>query len=248
VVKGRANVPAVFSVGGPRGSLGGLDVNEDAGAWGRYRCAIEVIVAMHLGPGRQLWVDAGATQEVESEDGLWEQAVPQVEREVRIGAAQASDEVVLESADGAFGRIGAVNTRWDELEVNVFIVEELPESSGALVVEALELGAEAGTNKPIVDGLVRDEDGGTRLVGHGLSMDGVAVEVIQDEQLVVAGAGWKDETARLVCEDLAGGVSGHARGIAEVGAFAGGVRGWEGIGNRVGIKEGQRDGRFRGWA
>jgi hypothetical protein len=218
VVKGRANVPAVLSVGGPRGSLGGLDVNEDAGAWGRDRRAIEVVVAIHLGPGRQLWVDAGATHEVESEDGLWEQSVPQMEREVRVGAAQASDEVVLESADGAFGRIGTVKTRRDELEVDVLIVEELPESSGALVVEALELGAEAGTNELIVDGLVRGEDGGTGLAGHGLSVDGVAVVVIQDEELGVAGAGGENEAARLVGEDLAGRVRGHARSIAEVGA------------------------------
>jgi hypothetical protein len=50
--------------------LVGLDVNENAGAWGRDRCAIEVIVPMHLGPGQQHWVDPGATHEVESEDGL----------------------------------------------------------------------------------------------------------------------------------------------------------------------------------
>jgi hypothetical protein len=62
-----------------------------------------------------------------------------VEREVGVGA-QASDEVILEGADGAFGRIGVVNTRRDELEVNVLIAEELLDSSRALVVETLELG------------------------------------------------------------------------------------------------------------
>jgi hypothetical protein len=33
-----------------------------------------------------------------------------VEREVRVSAAQVRDEVILEGADGAFGRIGAVKT------------------------------------------------------------------------------------------------------------------------------------------
>jgi hypothetical protein len=258
VVKGRANVPAVLSVGGPRGTLVGLDVNEHSGAWGRNRRAIEVVVAMHLGPGRQLWVEAGATHEVESEDGLWEQAVPQVEREVGVGAAQASNEVVLEGANGAFGRIGAVKTRRDELEVDVLVEEELLESSGALVVEALELGAEASANEPIVDGLVRGEDGGAGLAGHGLGVDGVAVVVIQDEELGVAGAGGEDEAARLVGEDLAGRVRGHARRIAEVGAFTRALRGWEGItgsgggvgvgGGRVNSEQRQLGGRFRGGA
>jgi hypothetical protein len=105
------------------------------------------------------------------------QTVPQVEQEVRVGAAQASDEVILEGADGAFGRIGAVKTRRDELDVDMLVAEELLESSGALVVEALELGAEPSANEPIVDGLVRGKDGGTGLAGHGLSVDGVAVRM-----------------------------------------------------------------------
>jgi hypothetical protein len=121
-----------------------------------------------------------------------------VEREVWVGAAEASNEVILEGANGALGHIGTVNTRRDEPEVNVLIMLEFLERSGALVVESLELGAETSTNELIVDSLVRGKDGGTRLVGHGLSMDGVAFVVIQDEQLVVAGAGGKDEMACLV--------------------------------------------------
>jgi hypothetical protein len=101
----------------------------------------------------------------------------------------------------------------------VLVAEEVLESSGELVVEALDLGAEASANEPVVDGLVRGKDGDTGLAGHGLSMDGVAVVVMQDEELGDAGAGGEDEVARLVGEDLAGRVHGHARSIAEVGAF-----------------------------
>jgi hypothetical protein len=98
----------------------------------------------------------------------------------------------------------------DKLEVEVLITEELLESSGALIVKALELGVEASTNKPIVDGLVHGKDGGTRLAGHGLRLDGVDAIVIQDEELGVSGAGGEDEMTGLVSEDSAGRVSGHA--------------------------------------
>jgi hypothetical protein len=132
---------------------------------------------------------------VESEEGLIEQAAPQVEREFGVGAAQASNEVIFEGVNGAFRCVGMVITWRDELEIDVLVTKELFEGSRALVVKALDLGAEASVDESIVDGLVCCEDGGTGLAGHGLSMDGVVVVVIQDEELSVAGAGWEDEAA-----------------------------------------------------
>jgi hypothetical protein len=44
---------------------------------------------------------------------------------VRIGAAEASDEVVFQSVDGTFWGIAAMDARWDELEVDVFLVHVL---------------------------------------------------------------------------------------------------------------------------
>jgi hypothetical protein len=55
----------------------------------------------------------------------------------------------------------------------------------------------------------------------------------------------------LVSEDLTGGVGGHARSIAEVGAFAGEVRGWAVISSisiHVSIEEWQLGGQFWHWA
>jgi hypothetical protein len=41
-----------------------------------------------------------------------------MDREIGVGAAESSKKVVLEGADGAFGRISTVDARWDKLEVN----------------------------------------------------------------------------------------------------------------------------------
>ena len=64
--------------------------------------------------------------------------IPQVEREVFVDAAKASNEVILEGADGAFGGIAAVDAWWGELKVNYFFAEELFQSFGAFIVETLE--------------------------------------------------------------------------------------------------------------
>jgi hypothetical protein len=60
---------------------------------------------MHLCMRRQLRIDAGATQQSKRQLGLREQFVPQMEREVFVDATQPGNEVILERADRAFGRI-----------------------------------------------------------------------------------------------------------------------------------------------
>ena len=64
--------------------------------------------------------------------------IPQVEREVFVDAAQSSNEMILEGADGAFGGIAAMNAWWGELKGNFFFAEELFQRFGAFVVETLE--------------------------------------------------------------------------------------------------------------
>ena len=66
--------------------------------------------------------------------------IPQVEREVFVDAAETSNEVIFERADGAFGGIAAVDSWWGKLKVNFFFAEELFQSFGAFIVEALEVG------------------------------------------------------------------------------------------------------------
>jgi hypothetical protein len=65
-IKGWASVPAVQSMSRPGGAVGGFFVNEDADARWRDGSAIEIVAAMELGVGGELWVEAGAAEEVES--------------------------------------------------------------------------------------------------------------------------------------------------------------------------------------
>jgi hypothetical protein len=66
--------------------------------------------------------------------------------------------VVLESSNGSLSSIASVHSRWYKLEVHIFVVEELFEKSGALIVEVLQLGAHAGLAELGVEGLVGGED------------------------------------------------------------------------------------------
>jgi hypothetical protein len=55
---------------------------------------IEIELAKDLGVGRAFWVDSRGPKQVESEDGLGDEAIPQMEREVFVGAAaEAGNEV-----------------------------------------------------------------------------------------------------------------------------------------------------------
>jgi hypothetical protein len=116
------------------------DANAGRGNWGpiKIECTVE------LGPGRQVGVEAGAAQEVESEECLGDKSIPEMKREVFVDTAEAGDEVVLEGADGTLGGVAAVDARRGKLEVDVLGTEELLEGLGAFVVKALEEGLEAG--------------------------------------------------------------------------------------------------------
>ncbi len=72
---------------------------------------------------------------------MQQELIPEMKGKVLVHAAQASNEVILESTNGSFGGIAAVNVRWDELIVHIFCGEVVLEGLGCLVVKALELGA-----------------------------------------------------------------------------------------------------------
>ena len=111
---------------------------------GSKRCFVEVELAEQLCPGRKFRIDARAADDVEAEDGLGQQMIPKVQWEVFVNAAEASDEVVFESADCAFSSIVTMHARWNKLKVHVFFVHECFEHGRAFIVEALEFRSEAG--------------------------------------------------------------------------------------------------------
>jgi hypothetical protein len=58
--------------------------------------------------GGQLGIDAGATEKIEGNEGLGEEAVPKMQGKIRVSGAETSNKVVLEGADGPFGCITTV--------------------------------------------------------------------------------------------------------------------------------------------
>ena len=91
------------------------------GSWGCQCRVVEVGCTKELCMCGQLWVDSGHSQQVEGKCGLWDQAVPEVEREVCVDAGHAGDEVVLEGADGAFCGVAAVHLWWCQLVLDVVV-------------------------------------------------------------------------------------------------------------------------------
>ena len=65
---------------------------------------------------------------------LVREAIPQVEWEVAVCAAQSCYEVVLESSYGAFGGIGTMDAGWNLLKVDPLVDHVLFEYFEALVV------------------------------------------------------------------------------------------------------------------
>jgi uncharacterized protein (UPF0548 family) len=108
VVQSRAEVPAFNSVGRPSCPNGGLFVDEDASAGRGERGAVVIERAMELGVGRECWVDARATEEIETNQSMGNETVPQVKRKIRVRTAETGNEVILERTYGAFGGVATV--------------------------------------------------------------------------------------------------------------------------------------------
>lgn len=104
-------------------------MDEDADAGGSDGGAIEIKGTVELGPGRQTRVQAGAAEQVQGEKGLRKEAIPEVKWKVLVGAAEAGDEMVLESTDCAFGGVAAMGVGRHKLKVNAFLCHELFEGT-----------------------------------------------------------------------------------------------------------------------
>lgn len=107
-----ADVPAIKAMGGPGLAGRRFFVGNDTAAWGSEGCAVVVKLATYLCMGGELGVEAGCSHHVQCDLGLWNELVPKVDWEILISAAESGDEVVLECADGSFGRVTTVHAGW----------------------------------------------------------------------------------------------------------------------------------------
>ena len=78
-----------------------------------------------MGFRRKPWIEAGGTEKVERQCIMMNEAVPEMQGEVRIATTQAGDEVILVSLDGTFGGVGAMQVRRNELEIDSGILQKL---------------------------------------------------------------------------------------------------------------------------
>ena len=109
-----------------------------------------------------------------------------MEWKVWVHTAESCHKVILPSANGFFGGIGAVEVWWDQLVVHALGVHEFFEAGRALVVKLLEDGFEA----PIGEQGVELGVGSDKLMFatglEGLGEDVVAVIVVDDHDVFVA--------------------------------------------------------------
>jgi hypothetical protein len=75
---------------------------------------------------------------------LRDEAIPQVEWEAFVEAAEGSDEVIFEGADRAFGGVATMGARGNQFESDILVVHVFFEHGRALVVKALKIGMAAG--------------------------------------------------------------------------------------------------------
>ena len=216
----RANIPAVNAGGRPGAALAGFLVDDNVGAKRGKRVFVVVVGAMKLGPGREVGVEPRGAQEVQSEDSLWKQQAPIVERELGVTATKTGNEVVLESLDGSLGSIPAVDVGRGELVGNVFRLEVGFEDCGALVVQGLKAWATAGADECVVEFGIAGLDDFGFATGKGLNSNVVAVIVVEKEQVVVAFAGGEREAASEISIAATGGRAIKHSSKKEVGALA----------------------------
>jgi hypothetical protein len=84
----------------------------------------------------------------------------------------------------------------------LFLANELFQCFGALIVEMLEAGTQTGGAKFGMEGLKSGKDGGARAVLDWFGENAVAVIIIDNDQIIVASAGWGRESAGLIAEDF----------------------------------------------
>jgi hypothetical protein len=113
-------------------------------------------------------------------------------------AAEASNEMILESLDCTFGPVATMKAGRSQLVVDVFVGHEVFEELRGFIVKAMQFGTEATALEEAKNCFVGDLDGGLLAIWNWLSMDGIAVLVLKDEDILVATGGGHNKATGLV--------------------------------------------------
>ena len=72
--------------------------------------------------GREGWIASGGAEEVEGDEHLWQELVPEVEVEEGIGAIDARNHVIFEGAYCPFTCVASMASYGGELEINALVM------------------------------------------------------------------------------------------------------------------------------
>jgi hypothetical protein len=159
-------------------------------------------------------------EEIECDDGNGNEAIPLGGRVAGGSGVPDGNEVFLEGTDGVLDRVvAAVGVGGSELEVIAMGAQEGLELVGGFIVKALVPGWKTFCREFGVDCLVGAEERGARAIEEGLSEDEIAVMVVGDHDVAIAGGRGDKVGAGLVRGEGAGG-DGNGPEEHNVGALA----------------------------
>ena len=124
-----------------------------------------------------------------------------MEGEILVRSAEYADEMCFEGLDRLFGNVATMIVRWDELVSHVVCSDCLLELGGALVVEDVSFGGDAGSFESVNELLISSCHFARRAVFHGLLQDSVAVWVREYHDVMVATTGFLGELSCLIRVD-----------------------------------------------
>ena len=112
--------------------------------------------------------------------------------------------MVFEGLDGALSPVAAMKASWGELIFDSLSSHEVMEELRSFIVKTMELGTKTTTLKEAENGFIGLFDGGLLSIWDWFGMDGVAVVVVEKEDVVVAADGWDNKATCLIGANLAG--------------------------------------------
>jgi len=99
-----------------------------------------VFATMQLFVGGYVRIDAGASEDVTCDVGLFREVVPKLEWEGFIGSAEPTDEMVFKCLDSPFSGVDAMVVGLNKLNCSVLFLHEGFYWFGGLVVRDVECG------------------------------------------------------------------------------------------------------------
>ena len=133
----RTNVPAFFTVVGPRRTVIRFLVSQNANARRGNGIAIEIVEPLDLVVRRNPRIQPRTTKKIQSHFSLRKKFVPNRNREVPLDRSQTSNEVIFERSDGTFGVVGTMNTGWDSLPLDGLRIQKVGEDLGYFIIQSL---------------------------------------------------------------------------------------------------------------